>query len=90
MKLTHDNTILQLSDYALMDGNKVKVLTCNCSLEVTRTGKKCTSCKCAKRGVECVPGMCKCEMMCWEDVGDIMGREYMDVTTDYADAGEAA
>lgn len=33
--------------------------------------------------------MCKCEMMCREDVGDIMGSEYMDVTAVYSDPGEA-
>lgn len=67
--LTHANTVLQLSDHALMIGSRVKLLTCACAPVAGKN--KWSACKCGIRGVECIPVYCKCEMMCRADIGDL-------------------
>lgn len=63
--ITSANVVLQLSDYALLQhGGKVKLLTCAC--RPVPGPNKCTTCKCAKRGVRCVFGYCKCKLACVE------------------------
>lgn len=70
-ELTSANCCIKLSAYALLNlDGKVKMLTCTCT--GGKSGKTLCeeSCRCFRRGVQCVPMHCKCKGSCAQNRAD--------------------